>query len=620
MPVRSSYCDVTAPRASPQEDGATTGTLTRIRINRNPTRPRSLRQNIGDLANLRGRKAERDPRYSELAQSVGDPDDYCFRLEGLSRFPYTLALVVIKRYGEIYKSNGRRAANLAFLDICTDLTSSEISIAYSDQEVADLSQQQAKKSLILNRFLNRPATLIHEVHNIAHSIGVNLGGRLRKLSIAHILVRVCDPLWWRRLIRIQLGRAVERAFIRLGLVHIRAGLYASKECVKRRREQRRRWKSALEPLVAVNELGEEFRLQDLIDRSTSNPTLRRNEWMVRCAGFEAYAKLKSHIGVFLTFTCPGRMHPRLYPKGDPNPNYDDTSPLQAQKHLNNLWARIRSALSREGIRPYGIRVAEPHHDATPHWHLLLFVAPEGMQRLIEICRHYLLLTDPNEPGAAKHRIQVVAIDPRKGTATGYIAKYISKNIDCTESGGSTSSESYNRSERVEAWKAQWGIRQFQQIGGPPVSIWRELRRLRNHDLHGIEPLTAAIEAADNGKWDQFLLAMGGTDTPRKNLPIKLHKVWSDKPGRYGFPIGPQTAGVSSGALIVTSRIHSWNIMRNTNLNLQNPLDHGEAGCGTRSEAGPAGAQPGGACLPSPRPAGVPVSSGFGSDSPLEYCQ
>ncbi len=63
------------------------------------------------------------------------------------------------------------------------------------------------------------------------------------------------------------------------------------------------------------------------------------------------------------------------------------------------------------------------------WHLLLFFPREHRDPVRETMRRDALETDGDEPGAAKHRFKVVAIDKSKGTAAGYIAKYISKNID-----------------------------------------------------------------------------------------------------------------------------------------------------------------------------------------------
>lgn len=66
---------------------------------------------------------------------------------------------------------------------------------------------------------------------------------------------------------------------------------------------------------------------------------------------------------------------------------------------------------------------------TPHWHLLLFMSLEHVAKVREIIQYYTLQTDGDEHGADKHRFTAITFDKKKGTAIGYIVKYISKNID-----------------------------------------------------------------------------------------------------------------------------------------------------------------------------------------------
>ena len=76
------------------------------------------------------------------------------------------------------------------------------------------------------------------------------------------------------------------------------------------------------------------------------------------------------------------------------------------------------------------RVAEPHHNGTVHWHLLCFMCNKVRRMLNTLLRKFAIREDRAElSNNTGLRFKSELINPRKGTPTSYIAKYISKNID-----------------------------------------------------------------------------------------------------------------------------------------------------------------------------------------------
>lgn len=364
---------------------------------------------------------------------------------------------------------------------------------------------------------------------------------------AAAVARARDDQWWRRQLRRTTGRNVEAVGRELGMVHKRREPYVSDETVSRRRQQRARNRALLEEVLAVNEAGQEYTLAELADLSVSNPALRRGELMVRIRGTEEMAEAAGHVAGFFTLTTPSRFHAH-HASGARNEKWDGSTPREAHHYLTRLWARVRAHWKREALEPYGLRVAEPHHDGTPHWHLLLFMPQRQAARVREILEDHALREAPDEPGARRHRLKTEWIDPEQGSATGYVAKYVAKAID----GHALDSDLFGNdareaAARIDAWAATWGIRQFQFMGTPPVGLWRELRRL---DGAPAGPLGDAFAAADAGNWRRFAEVVAGAP----GLAVAKE---AGGLNRYGEDRGPVPVGVQYGRCIYRTRRRIW---------------------------------------------------------------
>lgn len=353
----------------------------------------------------------------------------------------------------------------------------------------------------------------------------------------HWLNRWSDAAYLVRAIRRVSARRLFDASRVAGVVHRHSQPYAPDYLVQRRVHRVHKNRSTLSGLAAVSVddgmVG--CALIDAIDASVSNPEVQRAELMTRLKGFETIAKQERHAALFLTITCPSRFHPTSGGKTNPNwiaagrPTVKD-----GQDYLNGVWRNIGRRCAdkgtekapREPISVYGFRFAEPHADGTPHWHCIIFVPYKRANEYRSICRKECFMDSPNEAGASKHRFTCKPLSLKRGSAVGYCSKYIAKNVDGFAVGEDfeTGTSALTTVQRVLAWKSANNIRQFQQVGGPTVTAWRELRRMANqdYDMPGFETLTqgdwllldACRRAADEGNWDAFCVAMGGIFCPR----------------------------------------------------------------------------------------------------------
>ncbi len=357
--------------------------------------------------------------------------------------------------------------------------------------------------------------------------------------------RLQKEMWWLGKLRKIHDRWREHLMIATTYVSKVSSPYCSEPCLREWTAQK---KANFEYLQAMEledqDTGERISLLDKVMGSVSNPKIARHELMVRMRGFEDMANEMGLVGMFYTLTAPSRYHATHVHSGKRNDKYCNASPRKTQKYLCNVWSRVRAKWGREGIRTFGFRVAEPHHDGTPHWHLLLFLRPEEVELATDIFHEYALQEDGSEPGAAEYRFTAKPIDEEFGSATGYIAKYISKNIDGYGMDGEFDHESgkpvKEMAMRVRAWASRWSIRQFQQIGGAPVSTWRELRRLGSRELVLHPELEAARAAADAPDWPGYVNAQGGPFVTRDCLRVRLNYEYTENGNDYGDTVAKIT--------------------------------------------------------------------------------
>ncbi|HEJ2459802.1 TPA: replication endonuclease [Vibrio cholerae] len=360
-------------------------------------------------------------------------------------------------------------------------------------------------------------------HFCTQTFGIKAPRKYKKqteLSALQDISKMINEKWW--LGRLTKARKImrEHLAIAMGQVSSKASPYASWDCIREHKEQQKRnWEFIQQCTLIDEETGEEADLADMVLKSVSNPAIRRHELMVRCRGCEDIGNELGLQGLFLTLTTPSKYH-NSYKKGGFIDHWNGASPREAQAYLNNVWQRIRAKLSREEIRWFGVRVAEPHHDGTPHWHLLIWVKPEEVSAVRDIFIRYATKEDRAElhpafekekekpfrkgvyvgPLDYRPRCDFGLIDPAKGTATGYIAKYISKNIDGYAMDSEVSDETgkpvKEMAKNVSAWKSRWSIRQYQFFGGAPVTTYRELRRFANQNKKAFMEYLFMQERAD----------------------------------------------------------------------------------------------------------------------------
>jgi hypothetical protein len=390
------------------------------------------------------------------------------------------------------------------------------------------------------------------------------------------LSRLCCATWWKRKLWHYRCEWREEQLRAATLVSRTTSAYVSHDALAHHREQRRRTQEFLRSHELVNDEGFTIDLESIYYAGISNPRHRRTEMMVTVKGMQDIAESRGDQAFWYTITCPSKYHANLESGAD-NPKWQGSSIRASSDYLIGVFASIRKKLNRKGLRWYGVRVAEPHHDGTVHGHVMVFCRPEDQEAITAILQEFAIREDRAELGNdITPRFKVDHITKEKGSPLAYIAAYIGKNIDGStlqkpdpKTGEPPVSHDSGKSmaETVEhaiAWASLHRVRQFQFFGIPSRQAYRELRRLagqltrqgkdgKKTQRLADKAMDDVMSAADAGCIATYITTQGGILTPRSDHVVRTAYIEADKPNDYGEH-GTQVYGVWSPRLGNESRI------------------------------------------------------------------
>ena len=502
---------------------------------------------------------------SNVGSPQGLANDFARSVLNKFDFPYDIKNYLDKATARKFKQKGFKRA-LSFIEKRSDQVFKSFSVLpehwsrldteYKRARLADELAGRARMHLAdavkkgLSPFellmdINKHVGLSMWVPAFEHSTELKDGDD----AYRYILNRAIDDAFWLRTINKAVIIAFESARRAAGMVSPHVSPYASftnRQWFKERQKRQAEW---AEKMALESADGEILDLKDVRNASIANPANRRHELMARIRGCQEYADSIGFVALFVTLTAPGKYH-RLKKRGKyfvENENWNGEPPEVAHRWISDSWDKFRSAIGRETkTRPaldyFGMRVAEPHVDGTPHWHGVFFVAPAHVDCFTALLVEYQTASDKDElftddnrrkERAIKARVDIKKIDRNKGDAVAYIAKYISKNIDGFELEGLNDLDAkkvnlVDSIVNVTSWSRAFCFRQFQFQKTPSVTVWRELRRIKvAHEAVWFEKIRVS---ADCGCFASFFYFMGGYQTPQRNRPLET--LYVDSENKY----------------------------------------------------------------------------------------
>lgn len=285
------------------------------------------------------------------------------------------------------------------------------------------------------------------------------------------------------------------------------------------RERQIQWQTAFahsHQLVTTAGNGEQIAV--MFSDPKSDAWRRASKNYIRLKGLDAFCEKAGLQGYFVTITLPSQYHPN---PANGNRSWDGSTPIDAHKRLQALWRTFQRRFGESGKKVFGVRVEEPHDDACPHWHALIYVEPE---READFHARFQAVFGTG------FSTKVVLIDRSLSTGASYLTKYINPRFGKDENESEMVNPKAEKAARYDAYRASWGGRSIQFFDIPgSSSIWDELRRIKSESEQFAQlskdgqllRSCARLEPPDYGEFLTLLQKMNA-DKPRR-----VHVVYAE---------------------------------------------------------------------------------------------
>jgi len=300
--------------------------------------------------------------------------------------------------------------------------------------------------------------------------------------------------WWFKKLNKKINQQRELLKIAIGSIHLNNQKYASNEAVK---AYKRRVAAEIKYLSEVKPRNSKTDWNGYI--STLRPADQRRfaEFITISKGIEKRADALGLVSSFLTLTLPPEYH--SHPLNGDSSKWEGLSPKQSYKKLINIADKLNKVIHKMGLYNsnnfFSIKIVEPHHDGTPHFHIILYYQADYKENIKSaICYQY----GDHSFNDKSNLYNLIDIDRTISTPTYYLCKHFMFSNE----------EKMKNNIRVATNKSIWGMKSFAFSGLPrgAKSIWKLCRKSRFSEPRNITE-AKLIKFSCEGDFEKFMLVL-----------------------------------------------------------------------------------------------------------------